>query len=240
MTTFVLVPGMWIGAWGWREITTRLRAEGHDVYPLTLTGLAERTHLGTTETDLDTHVTDITATIETEELDNVVLVGHSYGGCPVTVAADRLPGRIARVVYVESGPWPDGLAHLDFYPPEQQDQMRHELVKGAQVPPRDYDTKGDPLLAGLSKEHLAELTRRSTPHPFRTLTQPVHLTGSPVPPRELIACTLAPEQVQAMIEAGNPFFAGLAGAPVRVLPTGHWPMFSEPDRLAALLSAARS
>jgi pimeloyl-ACP methyl ester carboxylesterase len=227
---------MWLGAWSWQEVTTRLRAAGHEVHPLTLTGLAERAHLGGPDTDLDTHATDITALIEAENLDNVVLVGHSYAGCPATVAADRLPGRIARVVYVESGPWPDGLAHLDFNPPEDQAQMRKDLLNGWQVPPRDFDSDSDPLLAGLSKEHRAELTQRSTPHPFGTLTQPVHLTGSPVPPRELVACTIPAEQVQLLIEAGNPFFAGLAGAPVHVLPTGHWPMLSEPDRLAAVLA----
>ena len=94
MTTFVLVPGMWLGAWAWRDVTARLRAAGHDVYPLTLTGLADRRHLGGPQVDLDTHTTDITALIEAEELTDVVLAGHSYGGSPVTVAVDRIPDRI--------------------------------------------------------------------------------------------------------------------------------------------------
>src|SRR3954464_14085130 len=104
MTTYVLVPGMWIGAWAWRSVTERLRAGGHDVYPMTLTGVADRRHLG--GADLDVHTTDITALIEVEDLTEVVLVGHSYGGYPVTAAADRIPGRIRHVVYVDSGPMP--------------------------------------------------------------------------------------------------------------------------------------
>jgi len=104
MTTFVLVPGAWLGAWAWHDVTARLRAAGHDVYPLTLTGLADRAHTGGPDTDLDTHATDVTALIEAEELRDVVLVGHSYAGSVVTLAADRVPDRLRTVVYVDSCP----------------------------------------------------------------------------------------------------------------------------------------
>jgi pimeloyl-ACP methyl ester carboxylesterase len=93
MTTYLLVPGMWIGAWAWHDVTAALRAAGHDVYPLTLTGLADRSHLLCPGVDLDTHVADIVRLVEVEDLRDVVLVGHSYGGLPVSAAALRLRDR---------------------------------------------------------------------------------------------------------------------------------------------------
>src|SRR5438477_59111 len=118
MTTFVLVPGMWLGAWAWRDVTARLRAAGHDVYPLTLTGLADRRHLGSPQTDLDTHTADITGLIEAEELTDVVPAGHTHGGFPGTAPADAVREMItqgdpffahlgdAALVAVPTGHWP--------------------------------------------------------------------------------------------------------------------------------------
>src|SRR4051812_17697311 len=96
----VLVPGSWLGAWAWRDVTPRLRARGHDVHALTLTGMGDREHLGSAETTFATHVTDVLAHLEAEELDDVVLVGHSYAGAVVTAAAARVPQRIRRLVYL--------------------------------------------------------------------------------------------------------------------------------------------
>jgi len=107
MTTFVLVPGAWLGAWAWDGIASRLRADGHIVHPVTLTGLAERAAEGGTHVNLDTHINDVIGLIDAEDLHDVVLAGHSYAGIVVTGVADRRPDRIARVVYVDSGPAPD-------------------------------------------------------------------------------------------------------------------------------------
>ncbi len=91
MATFVLVPGAWLGGWAWQRVTPLLRAAGHEVYPVTLTGLGERVHLGTSETNLETHIADVVNLIEFEDLRAVVLVGHSYAGCVITGVADRTP-----------------------------------------------------------------------------------------------------------------------------------------------------
>src|SRR5262245_56881843 len=104
MTTFVLVPGFWLGAWVWDAVARELRSAGHEVHPVTLTGLGDRVHLATPEVDLETHATDIINVIEYAGLDEVVLVGHSGGGMPVSLVADRMPERLARVVYLDSGP----------------------------------------------------------------------------------------------------------------------------------------
>jgi pimeloyl-ACP methyl ester carboxylesterase len=222
---------MWLGGWAWRDVARDLRDAGHDAYPVTLTGLADRAHLGGPGTDLSTHITDITALVSWYELTDVVLVAHSYAGAPVTGAAERLGERVARVVYVDSGPPPDGAAQVDFNPGAPA-----PVLDCWRQPPPPFDPAQDPvLLAGLSDEHLARMRRLATGHPYASTTQPLRLSGDAPPPRTLITCTMPPDQVQELIAAGNPFFAGLAGAPVLPLPTGHWPMFSEPARLAELL-----
>src|SRR5215468_5197315 len=122
MTTFVLVPGFWLGAWAWRPVTAALRGLGHEVYPLSLTGLGERAHLARPDTDLDVHVADVVNLLRYEDLREVVLVGHSYGGSVVTVAADRATDRVAQLVYVDSGPLPDGVAQVEFNPPPERER----------------------------------------------------------------------------------------------------------------------
>lgn len=242
MTNIVLVPGMWLGAWAWEAVTGPLRAAGHEVHPVTLTGVAERAgEPGAAAADLDTHTEDLVRLLTTNDLRDVLLVGHSYGGFPVTAAADRLPDRIARVVYVDSGPVPDGVAQFDFNEPEEQVRLRALVGDGTLLPPPPWDPAQDPAslasLAGLDEPALARLRERSTPHPFGSATQPLRRPADPpAVPTTMVACLLPLDQVRAMIDAGNPFFAGLAGADLRALPTGHWPMFSEPKRLAELLA----
>ncbi|GIH17343.1 hypothetical protein Raf01_55150 [Rugosimonospora africana] len=229
---------MWLGAWAWHDVTARLRSAGHDVHPLTLTGLADRAHTGGPHTDLDTHATDVVALIETEELSDVVLVGHSHGGSVVALAADRIPDRLRRVVYVEGGPLPNGTRQLDTLDAQSQDRIREQVGDGWLVPPREWDADQDPvLLRGLDAPTLAMLARRCTGHPFGSVSQPLKVSGAAAAvPRTLVACTFTADQVREMIAQGHPFFGGVAGADILGLPTGHWPMFSEPDRLADLLA----
>jgi pimeloyl-ACP methyl ester carboxylesterase len=230
---------MWLGAWAWHDVTARLRAAGHDVYPLTLTGLADRRHVGGPQTDLDTHTTDITALIEAEELTGVVLAGHSYAGSPVTAAADRIPERIRHVVYVDSGPLPNGTSQLDTNDAEERATIEARVGDGWEVPPRSWASLDPPLRAGLSTETLAMLQRRATPHPYGSIRQPLALTGAwEKVPRTLIASTFPLDVVRSMISGGHPYFAGLADAALVGVPTGHWPMFSEPAALADALAAS--
>lgn len=235
MATMVLVPGAWLGGWAWQEVAAGLRAAGHDVRPLTLTGVADRSHLAGPGVDLDTHATDIVRLIEAEELHDVVLVGHSHGGIAVAAAADRIPDRLARVVYVDSGPLPNGMAEVELWP--QEEQRRVQARTDGLLPPRDWDPAKDPQnLAGLGEDALATLRRRATHHPVASVTQPMERAGDPFAvPATLLACTIPLDQVRAMRETGHPFFAPLAKADLVGLPTGHWPMFSEPARLTELL-----
>jgi pimeloyl-ACP methyl ester carboxylesterase len=245
MTTYVLVAGAWLGGWCWQPITVHLRAQGHDVHPVTLTGLGDRVHLARPEVDLDTYVDDIVNVIEFEDLRDVVLVGHSYAGLPVTAVADRIPERISLLTYVESGPAPDGTAYLDLQPPptkELIERLAREAGEGWRIPPPSWEELSGVMgssLEGLGPDERSRMRGRAVAQPLRTLTQPVSLRN---PAREqlpklLVTCTFPLDQVREMIASGHPWFAELAAPKWSFLelPTGHWPMFSAPDRLAALL-----
>jgi pimeloyl-ACP methyl ester carboxylesterase len=100
--TFVLVHGAWGGGWDWKHVDDLLTADGYAVYRPTLSGLGEHSNISNTNIDLDTHIQDIVNVILWENLHNVVLVGHSYGGMVITGVADRVPDRIKDVVYVDA------------------------------------------------------------------------------------------------------------------------------------------
>ncbi len=221
MTNFILVPGMWLGGWAWDAVATRLREAGHDVTALSLDLTAEAT--------LDTHIEQVQAAVD--DAADVVLVGHSYGGLPVRGAADRLAGRIARVIYVDSGPVPDGVSQADMSAPA--------TVDGAFIPPPSFDPADDPVqFAGL--DGMTDRIRaRAVPHPLASAVAPLKLDSAEQPPTDLLCTTFAAVVVHQMIEEGHPFFSGLDRRDYRVheLPTGHWAMFSRPDDLAAMLDA---
>jgi pimeloyl-ACP methyl ester carboxylesterase len=243
MTTYVLLPGFWLGAWAWRDVTAELRGRGHDVRPLSLTGMGERAHLSRPDTDLETHVTDVLNLIRYEDLHDVVLVGHSYAGAVVVPSvADRMPERIARLVFVDSGPLPNGMSQEQFTAPEER-ARNAELVgtegDGWQLPPPSW-----PELAagvpGLSPGALDRLTRLSAPQPWATATTPVRLTGAwEKLPRLHVLCSFTAEQIRA--EAATvPAFRHMAdeGWAHRDLPGWHWPMFDRPAELAEMLHEA--
>src|SRR5580704_13879861 len=96
MSTFVLVHGAWHGGWCWKRVRKALQAQGHEVFTPTLTGVAERSHLLSPQVNLETHIDDVANLIQWEELSDVVLCGHSYGGCVISGVADRIPDRMAR------------------------------------------------------------------------------------------------------------------------------------------------
>ena len=102
MATFVLVTGQHCGAWSWKKVIPLLRAAGHDVYATTATGLGDRVHLASASIDLDTHITDVVNVLEFEGLTEVTLVGWSYGGMIITGVAERVPERLAQLVYLDA------------------------------------------------------------------------------------------------------------------------------------------
>ena len=243
MANYVLVGGAWLGGWCWKTVARRLREAGHDAYPATLTGLGDREHLASPKVDLETHVADVVNLIEYEGLRDVVLLGHSYAGLVVTGVADRVPERISRLVYLDTRPVPDGTAVIDTFPPKTRRRIERqveELGEGWRYPMPPFEELANTVsMEGVDEERLALLRSRAVAQPFGTFAQPLRLEN---PAREAlpktgILCSFSLEQVRERIASGNPSFRGLAGPGWRFveLPTGHWPMFSRPEDLAALL-----
>jgi pimeloyl-ACP methyl ester carboxylesterase len=117
MATFVIVHGAWSGGHAWRWLRPLLRTAGHEVFTPALTGLGERSHLASAQVDLDTHIRDVLGVLEFEDLDQVVLVGHSYGGVVITGVADRMPQRVAQLVYLDAEVPADGQCEFDLLAP---------------------------------------------------------------------------------------------------------------------------
>jgi pimeloyl-ACP methyl ester carboxylesterase len=248
MATFVLVPGMWLGGWAWRDVAETLRAAGHRVYPVTLTGLGERVHLAGPQVNLDTHLADVMNLLRYEELREVVLVGHSYAGTVIAGVADQVPERIARLVYVDTWPLPDGVAQIDCNSPEgrrAQEQQVATQGEGWRLPLPSWEELGQldqgNNLRGLGEAERRLIRERAAAQPFGTMTQPVRLTNPAreALPKTAIWCSMTVAEVQEMIAAYPTMCSELAkpGWQVVELPTGHWPMFSLPGELAALLGS---
>ncbi|MEU8055092.1 alpha/beta fold hydrolase [Microbispora bryophytorum] len=161
MTTFVLIPGMCHGGWCFRELCEELRHHGHRAVALTLTGLAERAHLLDGGVNLDTHIRDVAGVLEAEDVRDAVLVGHSYGGMVITGVADRLPGRMA------------GLVYLDAVVPGDGDSC------WSLVSDRERQWYADVAETGYATRPLPFFDPRATPHPIASLLQPLRLTGDP-------------------------------------------------------------
>ncbi|WP_439679627.1 alpha/beta fold hydrolase [Embleya sp. MST-111070] len=160
MTTFVLVPGAWHGAWTFQPLARRLREHGHDAYPLTLTGVGDRKHLLTASVNLDTHIDDVLNLLADERITDAVLVGHSYGGMVITGAADRAPDRVRGLVHVDALVPRDGESCWSLV----NDQEREWYLRGIG---RD----------GYSSAPLPFFDPRATPHPLASLMQAVRLEG---------------------------------------------------------------
>jgi len=223
LTTFVLVHGASTGGWYWAPVRDLLRAAGHEVYTPTLTGLGERSHLLSREIGLDLHIQDVVNVLFYEDLRDVVLAGHSYGGMVVTGVADRLPDRIAHLVYVDAFVPHDGESLLDLGGPGARAYIEN-----------DVRTRGDgwrnPRPEG------PDADRRLVDHPFRTYTDPIVLRGGGAGiPRTFVWCNAPP----------HPSFDGSAeraraepGWRFRELPTWHTPMRTMPRELTELLLEA--
>ena len=238
--TYVLLHGAFHGAWCWRDVADLLRAAGHRVTTPTQTGLGERAHLLSAQITLDTFVEDVVRHLETEELEDVVLVGHSFGGNGISGAADRVPGRIRHLVYLDAMILEDGQTPWGRMRPEVAAERRRlvqEQGAGIVAPPPPVSAFGVP------EDHpLAPwVRRRLTPHPAGTYRTPLRLGG---PPGNGLPCTY--------IACSAPWYAPLDWARdwVRARPasgghgwawqeiaTGHDAMVTAPEELARMLAA---
>ena len=171
--TYVIVHGAYGGGWLWRDVAAGLRARGHGAWTPTLTGLGERAHLLSGQITVETHILDVVGLITAEELGDVILVGHSYGGMVVTGVADRTPDRIRHVVYLDALIPEDGDTAFALIPPDLADSRRaaaREQGRGLALPVPGPDAF--PIPDGPAKDWFM---RRLRPHPVGTYDSQVHL-----------------------------------------------------------------
>jgi pimeloyl-ACP methyl ester carboxylesterase len=233
---FVLVPGIWLGGWVWRKVGVRLAAAGHSTWTPTLTGLGERSHLQGPWVGLETHVDDVVNVIEREGLDDVVLVGHGYGGTVAASVADRVPERVARLVLVASSVPQDTRAVIDVAAPWLRSLVREvpgskDDAKVLAIPPAE-ELGRDVAVSDMSAADRTWFWANAAAHPVRALEGPVTLSGA--------GAAVPTTYVRCLVDE-------MVSGPVRELPidwevrsvrAGHWPMVTRPDELTDVLREA--
>ena len=234
MATFVLVHGGGHGGWCWSRLKPFLHAAGHNVFTPTLTGLAERAAERTAETNLSTHIADVIAVFENNDIEAAILLGHSYGGMVITGAADRLGSRVSQLVYLDAPHPRSGEALIDTMPSAEE-----RLMQGVEV------LDGVPLTLFPNPETLAVVygltdpvdaewaMQYLTPHPLACFVEPLELADEAAflnIPRASIDCantlSLRTSTLIERIETCNPRY---------VFDTGHDLMITEPRKLADIL-----
>jgi pimeloyl-ACP methyl ester carboxylesterase len=230
MATFVLLHGMWHGGWCWQKITPLLRAAGHSVFTPTFTGLGERAHLHLPDIDLPLHVQDVVGVLEYESLEDVILVGHSYGGTLLLSIADRVAERLAHLVNLD-GPIPrHGQTFQDILPDLWEAFRQAAIANGDEwwaPPPTDWTF-------GITGADWEWTQSKLTAHPLKTWQTPMTVTNSGAYgiPRTYIDCIegLTPEERVLREQECQQL-----GWRHRTLVTGHDAMITAPRALAELL-----
>ena len=233
MSTFVLVHGAWHGGWCWKRVRAALQGEGHQVFTPTLTGVSDRSHLLSRDVNLDTHIQDVVNLIRWEELTDIVLCGHSYGGCVVSGVADRVPEHIRTLVYLDAFVLEDGESQIQHLTEALSRQFQEGVKSGGdgwKVPPV-------PAAAfNVNVVDRAWVDRQCTVQPIATMEQPLHLTGG-IEQIEDVRYVLATDW------PGSPFppfyeKAEAKGWDTRTIPCGHDAMLDLPRELTAMLVEA--
>jgi pimeloyl-ACP methyl ester carboxylesterase len=233
MATYVLVHGGGHGGWCYQRVARLLRSAGHQVYTPTLTGLGERSHLLSPAIDLDLHIADVVAVLDYEDLRDVILVGHSYGGMVITGVADRAAERVGRIVYLDAATPVNGQSLVDVAGPIiEATRPVGQVVDGVELVLLPSPEAG--LFHGVTDpDDVAWMADRLTGHPWRCFEQPLRLTNEAALwtiPQYHIVCssTLATRDAEMMGEAR-------AAGRLWEIDTGHDLMITEPEAVADAL-----
>ena len=228
-----MVHGAWHGSWCWKRVRRALQALGHEVFTPTLTGVADRAHLLSPRVNLETHIADVVNLIRWEELSDVVLCGHSYGGCVISGVADRVPDRIGALVYLDAFVLENGQSLHDTLPAA----MRNARLEQAQLSGEGFKVQPIPAEAfQVNAQDREWVNRQCTMQPLTTFEQPLHLTGE-------IAKVANVTFILATGWAPSPFppfhdKAKTRGWRTVALECGHDVMLDLPDELTRELVAA--
>ena len=230
---FVLVHGAWSGGWCYHKVAARLRARGHSVFTPTLTGQGERTHLGAGNVNLSLHITDIINVFQYEDLSDVVLAGHSYGGMVITGVADGIPERIAALVYLDAFLPQDGQSLFDINVPANTQRFLANAgdIGGLAVPAPPA------AFFNVNAADAARVDALASPHPLGAMTEKIKLTGAheQVAKRVYVHATVLPRE-----SPFKPFYERVKADPAWVAHTlacGHHVMLDEPERVTEILES---
>ena len=239
MATYVLVHGGAHGGWCYGRVARILRSAGQEVHAPTLTGLGDRSHLLRPGIDLDTHIADIVAVLHYEDLRDVILVGHSYGGMVITGVADRARDRVGHLVYLDAATPVNGQSLVDIAGP---------LMRAARAQGRVVDgvelvlfpgTEPLPHYGVTDPDDIPWMDERLTPHPWTCFEQPLRLTNEAalwaIPQSHIVCTSTLPTRDPARMEPAR------AAGRLWDIDTGHDLMITEPAWVAdALLEVAAS
>lgn len=231
MATYVLVHGAWHGSWCWKRVRKQLQEAGHEVFTPTLTGVGERSHLNSPAINLDTHIADVVSLIRWEELSEVILCGHSYGGSVISGAADRIPERMGALVYLDAFVLENGESTFDLVGEAAAAQMREQARatgEGWKVAPIPAE------VFGVNAADRAWVNAQCTPHPLACFEQKIQLTGG------LDRIRNVTHVLATGFREGSPFpqsheRAKKRGWKTETVACGHDVMLDLPEELAALL-----
>jgi pimeloyl-ACP methyl ester carboxylesterase len=233
MAIYVLVHGGGHGGWCYDKVARLLRGAGHDVYTPTLTGLGERKHLLSADTDLSTHITDVVNTLVYEDLHDVILVGHSYGGMVITGVADRQAERIRELVYLDAAHPDDGQSLVDTAPVSMAfARSSSQIIDGVEL----VMWPNDEMVAAMGAtdpEDVALLRSKMLPHPWKAFAEPLRFLNGDAAlkiPRTNINCTAS---LRGSSEADRS--RQLVGHRNFEIDTGHDLMITEPQKVTEML-----
>jgi pimeloyl-ACP methyl ester carboxylesterase len=222
MATYLICHGAWSAGWAWSKMRPLLRAAGHEIFTPTYTGLGERAHLAHPMVDLETHIQDILGVIDCEDLRDLILLGHSYGGMVATGVADRVPERIRHLIYVDA-----------FVPAD--DQSLNDLTgRPPAAPVEGWLLPPNPSPPDTAPEDIAWITPRRRHQPARCFSQKLRLAQAmPSFPRSYIHCTrkTGADNFQQFADR----FRSDPAWRFHAMDASHSPNVTAPEALAALL-----
>lgn len=231
MATIVLAHGAWSSAWAWKKMRPLMAAAGHTFFTPSYTGLGERDHLASPSNDLETHISDVLGVLQAEDLTDVVLLGHSYGGMVATGVADRARDRIATLIYLDAFVPKDGQALVDLVPEAQRQRMRESAKAGD-----GWSIEGNPPPEDTSPEDLAWIAKHRRKQSIKCFEQPLGLQAPLTLPRIYIQCMryaskgpFNPFAERAKTHEGWKFYE---------LDASHSPNVTAPDALMDVLQRA--
>jgi pimeloyl-ACP methyl ester carboxylesterase len=230
MATFVVAHGAWSAGWAWKKMHPLLTLAGHRLVTPTYTGLGERAHLAHPDIDLETHILDLSSVLRCEDLQEVVLVGHSYGGMVATGVADRAGDRIAQLVYLDAFAPRDGQSSFDLQTAERREEMRER----ARASGDGWRIAPNPLPPDTTDADRVWAEARRVPQPIKTFEQKLRLqNGEPKLPRHYIYCTR-----NAPGDVFRQFYdrARRENWPTEEIDASHNPHITAPEMLARLLT----